>query len=222
MPNVLVLTGAANQDVWVLRNLGFPTEFMSTAALSAAVEDPLPAYDLIWNTGAYPSEANATARARLQAFFAAGGGYLGAGLNGTSFANAGSLVTGLSAAARTGSGRSAIINWINTGGVASPVVGSYPPTDTAIVDPPIWFTAVPPSWTVDATLPGLPWSNIVASGFWPQDAESASAPGSAIVAHGRSTAVPARLSMFALNPLYRADPEREWPMVATSAYWVDQ
>ena len=222
VPRMLVLTAAANQDVWVLRNLGFSTEFMSTAALNAAAEDPLPAYDLIWNTGAYPSEANATARARLQAFFGAGGGYLGAGLNGTNFATNGALVTGLSAAARSGSGRSAIINWINTGGPASPVVGSYPPTDTAIMDPPTWFTAVPAAWTVDARLPGLPWTNIVASGFWPQDEQSATAAGSAIVAHGRSTAGPARLSMFALNPLYRADPEREWPMVATSAYWVDQ
>jgi hypothetical protein len=75
---------------------------------------------------------------------------------------------------------------------------------------------------VDARLPGLPWTNIVASGFWPQDEQSATAAGSALVAHGQSTAGPARLSMFALNPLYRADPEREWPMVATSAYWVDQ
>ena len=23
------------------------------------------------------------------------------------------------------------------------------------------------------------------------------------------------------NPLYRADPEREWPMVGSAAYWVD-
>jgi hypothetical protein len=25
-----------------------------------------------------------------------------------------------------------------------------------------------------------------------------------------------------MNPLYRADPEREWPMVGTGAYWADQ
>ena len=27
---------------------------------------------------------------------------------------------------------------------------------------------------------------------------------------------------FAMNPLYRADPEREWPMLASAAYWADQ
>jgi len=27
--------------------------------------------------------------------------------------------------------------------------------------------------------------------------------------------------VFAMNPLYRADPEREWAMVGTAAYWAD-
>jgi hypothetical protein len=42
------------------------------------------------------------------------------------------------------------------------------------------------------------------------------------VAHGTNTAGTARLVSFAMNPLYRADPEREWPMVGTAAYWADQ
>ena len=37
-----------------------------------------------------------------------------------------------------------------------------------------------------------------------------------------NTAGTARLVNFAMNPLYRADPEREWPMVGTGAYWADQ
>jgi hypothetical protein len=32
----------------------------------------------------------------------------------------------------------------------------------------------------------------------------------------------ARLVNFAMNPLYRADPERSWPMVGAGAYWADQ
>jgi hypothetical protein len=28
--------------------------------------------------------------------------------------------------------------------------------------------------------------------------------------------------VFAMNPLYRADPEREWPMLGSAAYWVDK
>ena len=42
----------------------------------------------------------------------------------------------------------------------------------------------------------------------------------AIVAHGPNAAGTARLVVFANNPLYRADPEREWPMVAAAAYWA--
>ncbi|HEX6685321.1 MAG TPA: M14 family zinc carboxypeptidase [Candidatus Limnocylindrales bacterium] len=222
VPRVLVLTGAANQDVWVLRNLGFPTDFISTAALNSAPEDPLPAYDLIWNTGAYPAAANPIARARLQAFFAGGGGYLGAGTNGAAFLTGGALVNGLTAASRSGNGRSAIVNWDNELGADSQLVGAFPARDTAIMDPPTWLTAVPPTWTVDGRLPGLPWSNVVASGFWSPDAQSASAPSSPVIVHGTATAGAARMVVFAMNPLYRADPEREWAMVAAAAYWTDR
>ncbi len=227
VPRILVLTAAANQDVWSLRNLGFAPDFMSIAALNSAATDPLPAYDLIWNAGAYPSAANVTARNRLQAFFAAGGGYLGVGVNGANFLTAGSLVTGLTAAARTGAGRSAIVNWNNVGGTVSPVVGAYPARDTAIMDPPTWFTGVPASWSVDGRLPTLPWSNIVAAGFWAQDVQSASAPNAPVIVHGLNTAGTAgpgtaRMAVFSMNPLYRADPEREWVMVGAAAYWADR
>src|SRR5262245_9923703 len=222
VPRVLVLTGNANQDVWSLRDLGFPVDFMSTAALNSAPQDPLPGYDVIWNGGAYPSAANPTARARLQSFFAAGGGYLGVGANGANFLTSGALVSGLAAGSRTGAGRSAIVNWNNLGGAGSQIVGAYPAQDTAIMDPPTWLTSVPASWTVDGRLPGLPWSNIVASGFWRQDAQSATAPSSAVITHGLNTAGTSRMTVFAMNPLYRADPEREWAMVGTAAYWADQ
>jgi hypothetical protein len=227
VPRILVLVASANQDVWSLRNLGFPTDFISTANLNSTAEDPLGGYDLIWNAGAYPSAANATARARLQAFFAAGGGYVGAGANGANFLVNGALVSGLAAASRSGAGRSAIVNWHREGAGESPIVGAFPPQDTAIMDPPTWLTAVPSSWTVDGRLPGLPWWNIVGSGFWPQDAQSESAPTSPVIVHGLNTAGTAgagtaRMTVFAMNPLYRADPEREWAMVGAAAYWADR
>jgi hypothetical protein len=30
------------------------------------------------------------------------------------------------------------------------------------------------------------------------------------------------MTTFAMNPAYRADPEREWPMLASAALWADQ
>jgi hypothetical protein len=218
-PRILVLTGSFNQDVWALQNLGFTPDFMSTGARNGAPDDPLPSYDVIWNTGGYPSAANPVARVRLQAFFAAGGGYIGAGANGANFLTAGSLLTGLSAATRSGNGRSAIVNWDNNGGPASPITGAAPGKDTAIMDPPTWFTGVPGTMSVDGRFPSDP-AAIVASGFWLMDAQSASAAGAPVIAHGTTTAGTSRVTVFAMNPLYRADPEREWSMVGSAAYWA--
>jgi len=219
VPRIAVLTGAVNQDVWSLRNLGFTADPVSTATINTAPTDPLANYDVIFNTGNYPAASNVLGRARLQAFFAAGGGYIGAGTGGANFLTAGTLVSGLTAASRTGNGRSGIVQWNNLGGAASPIVGSFPAQDTAIMDPPTWFTATPSTMTVDGRLPQVGY---FLAGLWSPDAQSASAPGSAVIAHGTSTAGAARLTIFAMNPLYRADPEREWTMLAAAAYWADK
>jgi hypothetical protein len=64
-------------------------------------------------------------------------------------------ISGFTAATRTGNGRSGIIYWNNTGCASSPIVGACPAQDTAIVDPPTWFTAVPATrpWTVACRRP---------------------------------------------------------------------
>ncbi len=223
-PRIAVLANAVNQDIWSLRNLGFDANPVGTpTTINDAPMDPLVGYDVIWNTGNWPSAAQTTAAARLTAFFATGGGYLGAGVNGANFLNAGAQTSGLTVATSDPEGEflgeSGIIRWVNEGS-ASPITGAYPAEDTAIVDPPIWFTGVPASFSVDAR---LPLTNFFLAGMWHLDEpDSASAPGSPFVAHGTNTAGTARLVSFAMNPLYRADPEREWPMVGTGAYWADQ
>jgi hypothetical protein len=217
VPRLLALTGAVNQDVWSLRNLGFPVDFMTTASLNSAPTDPLVNYDVIWNTGGWPGTTLPTARARLTAFFAAGGGYMGAGPNGAAFLVSGAETSGLTVSTNGGNGRSGIVRWLNEGS-ASPIAGAYPAEDTYIVDPPSWFTAVPATYQVDAR---LPLTDFFLAGMW-QNSESTTAPGSPFVVHGMNDAGTARLVNFAMNPLYRADPEREWPMVGAGAYWADQ
>ena len=128
-------------------------------------------------------------------------------------------MTGLTAGTRSGNGRSGIVYWNNTGGVNSPITGAYPAQDTAIMDPPTWLTAVP------SRLDGrrnLPLAGFFAAGLWLIDAQSAAAPGAPLVAHGLNTAGTARMAVFAPNPLYRADPEREWPALASAALWADK
>jgi len=219
VPRIAVLTGGLTQQIWVMRNLGFTADPISTATLNTAATDPLANYDVVFNQAAWPSAANPTARARLTAFFAAHGGYIGTGTNGAGFLTTGLQVTGLTAASRSGNGRSGIVWWENAGGASSPIVGSYPSRDTAIMDPPTWITAVPATMSVDGRLAS---TNFFAAGLWLLDAQSASAPGSAVIVHGLNTAGTARLTEFAMDPLYRADPEREWPMFSSAAYWADQ
>ena len=220
VPRIAVLTGAVNQDVWSLRSLGFPAAPVSVGSINSAATDPLAAYDLVWNAGNWPAaESQATARARLSAFFAGGGGYLGVGVNAANFLVDGGQVTRLAALNRGGNGRSGIVYWDNEGGAASPISGAYPSRDTAIMDPPTWFTSVPATMQVDGRLPA---SGFFAAGLWAPDAESASAPGSPVILHGTNAAQTARLTSFAMNPLYRADPEREWPLVGSAAYWADR
>jgi hypothetical protein len=126
---------------------------------------------------------------------------------------------GLTAASRGGSGRSGIVYWENVGGASSPVTGTYPAVDTAIADPPAWLTATPGGWGIDGRFPA---SAILSAGFWLQDPQSATAPGAAVIAHGTNVAGTSRQTVFSLNPLYRADPEREWPALAAAAYWAEQ
>jgi predicted deacylase len=214
VPRVAVLTSAADQCVWVLRQLGFVADAVSTQRIDTASADPLAGYDVIFNPGSgYPP--GKTARDRLEAFLARGGGYVGAQTAGARFLADGGQVTGLAAADRGGNGRSGIVYWENPGRSASPITGAYPARDTAIVDPPTWLTAVPPGFVVDARLPR---ERFFAAGLWP-GAATGGAPGAAIVAHGPNAARTANLVVFANNPLYRADPEREWPMAGAALYW---
>jgi Zinc carboxypeptidase len=221
-PRIAVLTAAVNQDVWSLRDLGFPVEPVATGGTSQlnspTQPDPLLNYDVVFNTAGWPT--GTTAQARLTAFFARGGGYIGAGTGGATFLTSSAQASGIAAASRGGAGRSGIVWWENTGGASSPIVGPYPGRDTAIMDPPTWFTSVPSSWTVDGR---FPMSGILASGFWvTSDAQSVTAPGSPVIVHGTNTAGTSRMTVFAMNPLYRADPEREWPAVSLAAFWGDQ
>jgi hypothetical protein len=215
VPRIAVLTGAVNQDVWSLRTLGFAADPVSTATINSAPTDPLAGYDVVFSATSYPSASNATGRARLAAFFAGGGGYIGAGANGARFAADAGLAAGLAPGLSSGGGRSGIVYWDNTGGAQSVITGAYPARDTMIVDPPTWLSTVPAGLQVDAR---LPQTNFFAAGLWPGSA-STTAPGSALVAHGESTSGTARMTVFANNPLYRADPEREWPMVGNAAFW---
>jgi hypothetical protein len=192
---------------------------LSTAALNdAAGPDPLANYDVLFTIVNFPGNANATYRSRVAAFFSRGGGVIGVGTGGADFLTGAGQVTGLTAVANSGGGfgYSGIINWSNSGGAGSVVTGAYPSLDTAIVDPPTWFTGIPATMHVDGSLPLAPFLSGLAPFDWAQ------ASGKPVIAHGTNNVGNVRITSFAINPLYRADPEREWPMMGSALYWVDQ
>jgi hypothetical protein len=211
-----------DQSVWVLRELGFDAEPTSLSQLNNAATNPLLGYDILFNTSGFPPATNQqgqpinqVARARIPEFFAAGGDYIGGQLGGATLLADAGQAPGLTGDNAAGNGRSGIVYWDNTGGADSVITGAMPARDTAIVDPPTWLTGLPAGWSEDARLPS---SGFFAAGMWPPD-QWKTAPGSVIIAHGANAT--SRMVVFANNPLYRADPEREWPMVGTAAYWAD-
>jgi hypothetical protein len=210
-----------DQSVWVLRELGFDVEPTSLSQLNNAPTNPLLGFDLLFNTTGFPAAQNqqgqpinVVARQRIPEFFAAGGDYIGGQSGGATFLTGAGQVTGLAGPNAGGNGRSGIVYWDNTGGADSVITGAMPARDTAIVDPPTWLSGVPADWAIDARLPA---SGFFAAGMWPSTTWG-TAGGSPIIAHGENAT--SRMVVFANNPLYRADPEREWPMVATAAYWA--
>jgi hypothetical protein len=95
-PRIAVLVNSAapamNDTMWSLQQIfGSDAAFVSTVSgtnsLQNAATDPLLDFDVIYNAGQnYPSATNGTAQARLQAFFARGGGYIGTSQSGNNFA----------------------------------------------------------------------------------------------------------------------------------------
>ena len=209
--------------LWALRNLGFAADQVYTDATrelsNPAAPNPLASYDLVYvSSGAWPTTA--TAQQRLREFFAAGGGYVGSGSSGTAFIgqtgagqfDGAALVEGLG-----GGGKSGIFNWENSGGAASVITGGYPSRDTLIMDPITWFTAVPATASVDARLA----SDYFVSGLVPEP-RPVGAAGAPVIVHGTSTAPGgvAKVTLFAADPLYRGDPEREWPAFSGAVFWA--
>jgi Zinc carboxypeptidase len=246
VPRVACLCSALEN--WALENrLGFPADRWTNASIGAAASDPLVDYDVIYNTNqTYPEDLpeNATVRARYAAFFARGGGYVGARRSGADFlvGSGAAQLVGLDMRSQGAAGAdgktdeavdrlldsfgrvtpvfqldvSGIVHWDNEQGASSPIVGAYPERDTGLVETPVWFTDVPPDLTVDARLPA---SGFLASGHWPNPDPSAG--GAAVIVHGPNAAGTARITLFGIDPLFRAHPERSFPAVSAGFYWGD-
>ena len=211
---------------------GAVTGTSSSWSLTSAAKDPLLGYDFIWNEGAeWP--AHKTARTRLKAFFARGGGYFGDNVGDNSapanykFLSASGLVTG---AIKLGSTASAdtlggIHRWTNVGGENSPITSAYASTDFGFIPSRIWwFKDIPSGAIVDArysptmtsTGPDSGW----VSGMWLNRSLTPGVNNGMLLIRGATT-VRGRYVAHSSNLTSREYPEREWLMIGQSALWTN-
>ena len=208
----------STRSIWLIRNLGFTADPVPTTARrlnSRPPPDPLATTTSCSDRRAGPpAEQRRRARARLTAFFAAGGGYIGAGVNGAGFLTSAGLVTGLTAARASGErpqrhrlvGQHGRRQQPDHGRVPGPRHGDHGPADLAHRRPgPLADRRAPAALRV---LRGRPVAARRAVGDRSGGAGDRPRP---------NAAGTTRLAVFAMNPLYRADPEREWPAFASAA-----
>ncbi|MPZ61052.1 MAG: hypothetical protein GEU93_07105 [Propionibacteriales bacterium] len=227
-PRIAVLVNSSNptmnDTLWALqRTFGDDAEFVSVVAgensLQNAPADPLQDFDVIYNAGQnYPSAMNETARARLQAFFERGGGYIGTSQSTNNFAFLNNADPQLIDGAITEESQPAgggIAKWSNAG-TDGPLTGGYPSEDFLYLPRNVtYFTSLPASATVDGRYLGST-TDLFVAGLW-RDRQEAAA-GAAVVAHGETTAG-SRYLAFATNPFSRGDAEREWTLIGQAAFW---
>jgi hypothetical protein len=252
VPRIACLCSA--YENWALEaRLGFSADQLDNETVGTDPSDPLLDYDVIYNTAEgypVPDEGEpdtpelAAARERYAAFFARGGGYVGARIDGAEFLLGGGAAQLQGLEARSQGSRSTlgkatervegllesfgratpefqdqasgIVYWDNEGRDSSPITGAYPGRDTALVEDPVWFTDLPADMTVDGRLPE---SDYLASGHWPSP--NPTAGGSPVIVHGPNEAGTARITLFGIDPLFRAHPERSFPAVSEGFYWGD-
>src|SRR5919106_153805 len=193
-PRVAILVNSANpsenDQSWSLRQIfgpdvGFVSVVNGTNSLQNALADPLETFDVIYNTGQnFPSATNATARARLTAFFQRGGGYIGTSqsANNFNFLNTAvpALITGTLTQSTDAAG-GGIARWSNTA-TGGPLTGGFPATDNLYLPSNItWFSSIPTGAVVNGRyLPSL--DDMFVAGLWrDRNPDAANAP---MVVHG--------------------------------------
>ncbi len=171
-------------------------------------------------------------RARLNAFFARGGGYIASGSSGNNL----SFLTGAAPALVGGTFTQASLSsfggtavWANVGGTASPLTGAFPAQDYLYLPSNVtYFSAIPTGAVIDgqylaemgsAAKPRGPTAGYIAGLWLNRDSAAAIASNNApVLIHGNTTAG-SRYTGIATSPFSRSDFERIWGWIIQSALW---
>lgn len=157
-----------------------------------------------------------SARNRLSAFFAGGGGYIATSQSGNNFTfltGAALVTTPLTQTSDSAGG--GIARWNNVG-ISGPLTGGSTAQDFLYLPSNVtYFSATPADAVVDGRYLSDTTSMFVAGLWLDRDPLAASAP---MAVHGTTT-VGSRYAALATNPFSRQDAEREWLWVGMAALW---
>jgi hypothetical protein len=194
---------------------------------NASITDPLAGYDVIYTTlTAWPSVATyPTSSARLNAFFARGGGFMTQNVSSAGFLTGAPtpLVTGALTRGQSTSGTAyggiALVN--NVGSVTSPITGPEPSTDTLFLPSTVyWYLTLPNGAVVDQQYPSniqtVGPANGFVAGLW--NSRSTAANNGPVLFHGNTT-MGSRYMFYNTNAFSRMDAQREWLYFVQTALW---
>ncbi|MEV0629066.1 M14 family zinc carboxypeptidase [Nonomuraea wenchangensis] len=209
---VRLAAAVAADELFTLRELGFPVTPVSTAVLNAGFD--WSATDvLVVSSGLSYTALNPDARAALDAFLTTGG-VITRGGTGAAFNAAAGLLTVTAVA-----GRSDANGVVRVASSAGPVGAGSP--EHSFVYSPRWFTGLGPEVRVEQSYAA---DGPLVAGHWRADPRTGAggpeqARGQAAVVSGRDERG-AAVVMFGTEPMFRNHPKGLFPQVARAAYWT--
>ncbi|MEU8362841.1 M14 family zinc carboxypeptidase [Nonomuraea sp. NPDC048882] len=207
---VRIAAAASADELFTLRELGFPVTPVSTAVLNAGFD--WSGTDVLYvSSGLSHAGLNPAARTALEAFLA-GGGVITRGQTGARFNADAGLLTATTVPGRGDA--NGVVRTVSSGG---PVGGGSPAH--SFVYSPLWFTGLGPEVTVEQSYAA---DGPLVSGHWRPDGQGAGGPdaarGQAAVVSGRDERG-AAVVLFGTEPMFRNHPKGLFAQVARALYW---
>ena len=203
-----VALAGPNDSQFVLRELGFDYETVSTGTMNAGFQ--LDDFDVlvVGSSGLRYDNLNDAARAEVTEFLAGGGDFVGIGFAGARFNDEAGIVD--VEYDRASGGANGIVN-VDTN--AASTIVPEDGDDTAFVYGPVWFTDLGAGVTVDQRYSE---GDVLLAGHWPGEQQDAA--GQALTISAETGEV--RSVLFGGEPLFRAHPRKHFGHVANAIYWA--
>ena len=196
---------------FLLRRFGFPFDVITRNDLNDATKPPLTDYDVFINTGVSmtTSGLNATGKAKLTNYFAAGKDYIGIGGTGATLASQMALFA-FTTTSYPGTLDSAIRVDYNT---SDPVGSGFGPEGYGFANGTRTFSGLGADVQVAAKVHA---PDFLVSGYWP-NWQTSGAAGQPIVIRWASAGTQ-DVTLIGLDPIFRAHPEDSFRLVANAIY----